>query len=75
MQRQWLKHPKPNNEVVQALEQALAAAKRGQLRAVVVVTVNPLHETESLAAGADNPVLHTVLVGAMAKAYSELISK
>jgi hypothetical protein len=43
--------PRPNEEVISLLEDALAAARHGLVIAVTVVTVDPLFKVESDSAG------------------------
>lgn len=43
--------PRPNQQVVDNLEAALAAAKAGRVTTALVLTVNPLGEVETATAG------------------------
>ncbi len=69
----WKRDPRPNSEIVLSLEQALEAAKRGHVRSLVLVTVNPLHEYESVACGDLAGASKTVLIGALSLASHKLI--
>ena len=73
MERTWLKNPKPDSQVVLALENALAAARRGQVRSAVLVTVNPLREVESIVCGEVDETGRIVLIGAISVVNHRLI--
>lgn len=73
MHPRWQRQLRPDSEVVHTLEQALAAARKGQLRAVLIVSINPLRETERVVAGELDPVGRTVLIGALAQAKHDLL--
>jgi len=70
---QWRKAPLPNSEVVEALERALEAARRGHVRTLALVVVNPLHETETVAVGDLGNVGKLVLIGGLSFAANSLL--
>jgi hypothetical protein len=39
---QWKRGPRPDQTVIEMLNQLSAAARRGQIRAIYIVTVDPL---------------------------------
>lgn len=73
MHPRWQRHPRPEPEVVRLLEQALEAARRGQVRALLIVTVNPLHETENASGGDLGLVGRNVLLGELAQVQHRLL--
>lgn len=66
--------PRPDSEVVEALEKALEAAKKGHVRAALVVLVDPLQMAEHAAVG-DLPRCRTVLIGGMSVAAHKLLQE
>ena len=73
MLRRFKAHPRPNADVIEALEQALDAARDGYVRAVVIVTANPLFEVENRAAGTvTGPIIHA-LIGGLSVAAHKLL--
>lgn len=61
-------HPRPVGEVVALLERTLAAAKLGQIKAIAIIVVNPVNESESII---DGELTHTrtdVLIGGCVRA-------
>lgn len=69
----FLAAPRPDGEVVALLERALESARNGQLRTVMIVSVDPIHETETQFAGELCRTRRTVLLGAMSRAANTLI--
>ena len=65
-------HPRPDVEVVALLERALAAAKNGHIRSVVITTCNPINESEALFAGDLSQVRCNALVGSLVRSTIEL---
>ena len=70
----WRKPPRPDEDVVRALEMALEAARRGHVRSMALVVVNQLHEAETSTAGDLGPVRRTIIVGALSAIAHNLIS-
>lgn len=73
MHPRFRKAPKPDDEIVQAIERALVAAKEGRLRSVLIVGVDPLHRPESISAGDLGPGFKASLLGALAQAAHQLL--
>lgn len=67
--------PRPDGDVIMLLETALASARRGVLRSVVVVALNPVYEVETGIAGALDQTHCTVLLGGLSMAANKLIRK
>lgn len=66
----WKKGPRPDPSVIELLDQLKAAAIDGRIRGLVVVTVNPLLETEEAHAGdLDNVKKHLLMGGLVAAAH------
>lgn len=64
--------PAPDVGVVDALHRAYMAALRGDVRAIVMVTVNPLHQRETALSGDLSSVHRDVLVGGLSACIYEL---
>lgn len=62
---QWRRNPKPDVAVLKLSKQVIEAAELGQIRAVAVVTVNPMLEVEFDCAGELDEVRKNLLVGAL----------
>lgn len=61
-------HPRPNSDVVALLERTLAAARLGRIKAIAVITVSPVNESETII---DGELTHTrtdVLIGGCVRA-------
>jgi hypothetical protein len=67
--------PRPNNEVVDAIECLLAAAKRGQVKSFAAVVTNPLNEVETTAVGDVGHVGKVVLLGGMTVLFHQLLQQ
>jgi hypothetical protein len=65
--------PKANQEVVEALERLLEAARRGEVPAATIVVVNPLHEVETVTVGNIHQLSKILLVGGLSVAAQELL--
>ena len=66
-------HPVPDGDVIDLLERAIASARRGYVRSVAIVLVNPVHQVETGAAGDLSEVRTTVLLGGLTRAANELM--
>jgi hypothetical protein len=66
--------PRPNSEVVDALEKLLEAARNGTVRSLALVVVNPLSQIETYAVG-DLAACRIILIGGLAVAAQELLQK
>ena len=71
---QWRKGPRPDPTVIELLDQLSAAARRGQIRALAVVTVDPLLQTEPRHAGDMDNVKKHLLAGGLIEA-SQIVLK
>lgn len=61
---QWKKGPRPDPSVIELLDSLQAAARKGLIRGVAIVSVNPLLEVETAHAGdLDNVKKHLLLGG------------
>lgn len=69
----WKRWPRPDSAVVQALEAALGAARRGLVRSAIIITVNPLREPESIICGELDDTGRVVLIGAMSVVTHKII--
>lgn len=69
------KGPRPDPEIVEVLERALAAAKKGHIRCILICTVNPLHEPECVTAGDITSSKRHVMIGALSSAAHKLIQQ
>jgi hypothetical protein len=64
---QWKKGPRPDPSVIEFLAQLQEAARKGHIRSIAVITVNPLLEVENAHAGElDNVKRHLLLGGLIA---------
>ena len=66
-------HPRPDSEVVDLLERALASAKRGYVKTALIVLADPLHHVETAAAGHLSEVRINVMLGGLSRAANELM--
>lgn len=73
--QRWKKHPAPDADVVDLLERVLASAKRGFVKSVAIVAVNPIHQVETGAAGDLSEVRTNVLLGGLTRAANELMKQ
>lgn len=61
---QWKTGPRPDPTVLELLDQLQEAARKGHIRSLAVVMVNPLLEVETAQAGGmDNVKKHLILGG------------
>jgi hypothetical protein len=70
--QQWKRGPRPDPTVIELLNQLSVAARRGQIRAIYIVTVDPLLKTEDFLAGDMDDVKRTLLLGGLAQACISL---
>ena len=66
-------HPKPDSEVIDLLERVLMSARKGYIRSIAIVAVNPVHQVDTAAAGDLTEVRTTVLLGGLSRAANELM--
>lgn len=71
----WPRRPRPNPDVIQALEGALAAARAGLVEAVVIVAINRLLEAEEVAAGTLDGPAKFAMIGGLSSAAHKLIAR
>ena len=69
----WRKGPRPDPTVIELIDQLLVAARKGQIRAIVVTIVNPLLEVESHVAGDMDNVKKHLLVGGISAAKQKIL--
>jgi arginase family enzyme len=69
---QWKKGPRPDPSVVELLDALQEAARKGLIRAVAVVTVNPLLEVETTHAGDMDNVKSNLLCGGLVSAAHKI---
>jgi hypothetical protein len=69
---QWKRGPRPDPTVIEMFEQLAAAARRGQIRTALVITVDPLLKTEDFQAGDMDDVRRTLLLGGLSSACFSL---
>lgn len=69
---QWKRGPRPDPTVIEFIDQLALAARQGKIRAISVVTVDPLLKTESFQAGELDDVRRTLLLGGLASACISL---
>jgi hypothetical protein len=74
-QARWRKHPKPDADVVDLLERVLVSARKGYVKSVAIVAVNPIHQVETGAAGDLSEVRTNVLLGGLTRAANELMKR
>lgn len=67
--------PRPDSEVIELLERTLAAARRGCVRTVSIIAVNPVNEVEALLAGDLSHVRSTALLGGLVRAKLDLATR
>jgi hypothetical protein len=68
----WKKGPRPDPEVVELLERLAVAARKGHIRALVVVTLDPLLKVSPQCAGDLDNVRSHLLIGGMFRAATQL---
>lgn len=66
-------HPRPDGEVIDLLERALASAKKGYVKTALIVLADPLHHVETAAAGDLSEVRTNVMLGGLTRAANELM--
>lgn len=71
----WRKHPLPDGDVIDLLERVLASARKGFVKSVAIVAVNPIHQVETGAAGDLSDVRTNVLLGGLTRAANELMKR
>jgi hypothetical protein len=69
---QWKKGPRPDPSVVELLDSLQEAARKGLIRAVAVVAVNPLLEVETTHAGDMDNVKSHLLCGGLVEAAHKI---
>lgn len=74
MPARWRKGPRPDPDVIQLVDKLAEAAREGRVRALVVVTVNPLLEVESAEAGDLENVKKHLLMGGLSAAKHRLLN-
>lgn len=74
-QARWRKHPRPDGDVIDLLERVLLAARKGYVKSVAIVAVNPIHQVETGAAGDLSEVRTNVLLGGLTRAANELMKR
>lgn len=71
--QQWQRDLKPDPSVLELLDKLQAAARRGHIRALAVVVINPLLETEVGSAGGIENVKKHILLGGLWEAGYKLL--
>jgi hypothetical protein len=71
----WARAPRPDPDVIRILEQALGSARKGHVRAVTIVLVNPLHEVESASAAPHATTWRHALIGGLSSAAHKLLKE
>jgi hypothetical protein len=66
-------HPVPDGDVIDLLSRVLASARKGYVKSVAIVAVNPVHQVETGAAGDLSEVRTNVLLGGLTRAANELM--
>jgi hypothetical protein len=66
---------RPDVDVVDLLERVLRSARKGHIRSVAVVAVNPVHQVETAAAGDLSEVRTNVLLAGLTRAANELMKR
>lgn len=74
-QRRWQTHPRADPDVVDFLERVLLSARKGYVKTVAIVAVNPIHQVETGAAGDLSDVRTNVLLGGLTRAANELMKR
>lgn len=69
------RNPRPDADVIEALEKALRASRLGHVRAVAIITVNPLHEIDTLEAGNIEAPFRDALIAGLARAAHRLLAE
>lgn len=67
--------PKPNEDVIALLENALASAKAGHIPTIAIVVVNIVNQSEQLFAGDLSKLRSDALLGGLSRATTELASR
>lgn len=70
---QWKKGPRPDPTVIDLLEKLIVVARKGQIRAIGVVTVDPLLQTEPHCAGDMDNVKKHLLAGGLIEASIQVL--
>jgi hypothetical protein len=65
----------PDGDVIDLLERVLASARKGYVKSVAIVAVNPIHQVETGAAGDLTEVRTNVLLGGLTRAANELMKQ
>lgn len=66
----WKRGPRPDPSVIELLDNLQLAARKGLIRGVAVVTVNPLLEVETAHAGEMDNVKKHLLIGGLTVALA-----
>jgi hypothetical protein len=69
------KHPRQDDDVVQLLEQVLSSARKGNVRSIVLVAVDPVNKAEEASAGDLGSIRKTVLLGGLLKVAVGLLKR
>lgn len=67
--------PKPNTDVIDLLERALASARHGHIPAIAVVVVNIVNQSEPVFAGDLSRVRADALLGGLVRATADLVTR
>lgn len=67
--------PKPNTDVIDLLERALASARHGHIPAIAVVVVNIVNQSEPVFAGDLSRVRADALLGGLVRATADLVGR
>lgn len=71
---QWRRGPRPDEAVIELLERVLEAAHKGHVRAVGIVTLDPMLQSETLRAGDLDQVRAHLLAAGHTKAANQLLA-
>jgi hypothetical protein len=72
MPMQWRKNPRPVVAVAELADTLQEAAHKGQVRAIAVVTINPMLEIEFDCAGDLDDVRKTLLIGGLTRLIKKI---
>ena len=75
MPNRWTKTPRPDPAVLEIIDALRKAAEAGEVRSLVVVTVNPMLDVEMAKAGDDDPVRTRLLAAGLIEVSQKLLSK
>lgn len=74
MPMQWRKGPRPDESVVAVADAVSAAAHKGEIRVLGIVTVNPNLEAEYVHAGELDEVRKNLLIAGLTRLINKLSS-